>query len=179
MERFFQLLENLGHRERELRSLAQVDEGWVLDVTTGSGYLVRNLLAKNLHVVCVDISGGALTKLRGELEGKGEATMHFLCADATRLPFSEDSFPLAMAWSALAHIPDWGELVEELWRVSREIKLLEPRGSYSTRAFRDFKLTHEAPPPGEVEEKCRRLGRTKLREGSFFYLLELSKPGEG
>jgi ubiquinone/menaquinone biosynthesis C-methylase UbiE len=138
----------------------------ILDVATGSGYLARRFPR---GVVCLDWDPSILQGTRRSLGGR---PFSYVCADARRLPFPSRSFEGAAAWSLLAHIPDWRMAVEELFRVAeRRVLLIEPKGAFAVRAFRDFRCLHDPPDPEVLSPFASRLGTCRLVEEEFFSVL--------
>ncbi len=92
----------------------------VLDIGTGTGIVPATLgkvaLAPRLAVGC-DRSAGMLLRARAQV-----AQLRVLVADATALPFPDESFDLATASFVLSHVRDyWGALAEAL-------RVLKPSG---------------------------------------------------
>lgn len=145
---FWNLVEGIERRERALKALASKLEGGgrVLDLATGSGYLIRHL---SRGAVGVDIDREALLRARRELP-----EYEYVQADATSLPFRDDAFDRIGGWSVLVHVPDWRKVVEEMMRVldiKGRIVLCEPIGS-AVRAFQDYRCTYEPPTADEMKE---------------------------
>ncbi len=156
---FFELLGDLELRETALKKLAcKIKEGdRVLDIATGSGYLVRNLLNKNAFIVCLDMDSKPLSKTKSELPD-----INYVCADARHLPFKGASFDCVVTWSALVHIKDWRGVVDESFRVSKRMLTLEPHGAFSVRAFRDFKCRHSYPDIKEIQAEFEKHGAANI-----------------
>ncbi len=168
MREFFSLIEKIENREHYLRGLCNRIKGdRILDIATGSGYLIRNLLDLPVAIFCTDIRASAMKKLKSELKDT-KARLYFVCCDATRLPFKSKVFSSAISWSAIAHIQDWQALLREMDRVAEKILLAEPLGEYSLRAFREFALSHEVPEPEEVADFIG----AEIERKEFFYLVE-------
>ncbi|NOZ76828.1 MAG: methyltransferase domain-containing protein [Euryarchaeota archaeon] len=165
MQSFFDFFGRIEERESVLRELASLlaPGECVLDIATGSGYLARQM--KDQRVVCLDLDPGVIHRTARLLPGT------YVCADATRLPFRDASFDSAVAWTGAAHIPDWKGLVREMVRVTRaggRVILAEPKGEYSTRAFRDSRCTHAMPSPAEIAEELDKFGQVELRDREYF-----------
>lgn len=107
---FFKLLGSLETRETALKKLTGKinEEERLLDLATGSGYLVRNLVDKDAFVVCLDADSKPLIKTKNELPD-----LHFVVADARHLPFKSSSFDRVVTWSALVHIEHWKQVIRE------------------------------------------------------------------
>ncbi|MBU2560396.1 class I SAM-dependent methyltransferase [archaeon] len=165
---FFELLGNLQAREDALKKIAGKinDKERVLDLATGSGYLVRNLIDKDAFVVCLDMDVGPLIKTKKELPD-----LHFVVADARNLPFKNTSFDYVVTWSALVHIEDWKDVVRESFRVSNKMLTAEPHGAYCVRAFRDFRCMHNHPEVKEIKKEFETYGRTSVESGEFITII--------
>lgn len=102
----------------------------VLEVGCGAGQGSRWVLARGGSPVGVDISGRMLRHAQRLDEAAG-VRGRWVQADATRLPFADDSFAVACsAYGALPFVPDLEPVFAEVARV------LEPRGRWV------FSLTH-------------------------------------
>jgi ubiquinone/menaquinone biosynthesis C-methylase UbiE len=99
----------------------------VLDIGTGTGIVPRALAEKatraGLTVGC-DRSAAMLRRARERVAG-----MHVLVADATALPFREESFHLATASFVLSHIRDYPRALAETLRV------LKPSGRLAVSSW--------------------------------------------
>ncbi len=178
MDEFFNVLEGIEEREIILKKLSNKikDREILLDIATGSGYLIRNLLDKNITIVCLDLNSEVLKKLKTELDAKEKKVkLYYVCCDATKLPFKNSSFSTVTAWSAMAHIPEWKKLLDELYRVAERILLLEPDGGFSVRAFRDFRVKHGMPEYIEVIKKAKKMGKVRSLKYPLFYEIEIMK----
>jgi len=89
----------------------------ILDVGMGQGGVLSCL---NRHLnpsmsVGIDLSTdwAKIAKLR-------DPRINVVVADATNMPFRDDSFDLAVSSSLLEHVPLWRKVVGEIGRVSRE-----------------------------------------------------------
>lgn len=105
--------------DRRLRSyilhLCDLKPGWsILDVGSGSGWVVRALASRGVHVISVDLSPKNLVRIRAEI---GSNSTDFLVGDAYRLPFQDGSFDLVIASELLEHLESPSEGVRELQRV--------------------------------------------------------------
>lgn len=165
---FFGLLGNLEIREEALKKLAgKINEGArVLDLATGSGYLVRNLKDKDTFVVCLDLDLKPLIKTREELKD-----LNYVCADASHLPFKTSSFDRVVTWSALVHIEDWRGVIDEAFQVSKRILTAEPQGDFQVRAFRDFKCKHTCPGKKELLAEFEKHGRAEVEQVDFISII--------
>lgn len=174
---FFELLGNLEIRETALKKLAcKINEGErILDIATGSGYLVRNLLDKNANafIVCLDVDSKSLSKTRSELPD-----MNYVRADARHLPFKNSSFDCVVTWSALVHINDWRGVIDESFRVSKRMLTAEPHGAFSVRAFRDIKCRHSYPDIEEIQAGFEKYGMANIDRMDFISIISTSSSSE-
>lgn len=165
---FFELLGNLQAREDTLKKLAGKinDKERILDLATGSGYLARNLIDKNVFVVCLDLDFGSLINAKKEL-----SNISFVVADARHLPFKSSSFDSVVTWSALVHIKEWKNVIDESFRVSSKMLTAEPHGAYCVRAFRDFRCTHNPPEIKEIKKEFEKHGEASVELGEFISII--------
>jgi SAM-dependent methyltransferase len=101
----------------------------VLDLGCGTGRHTYAALKRGAHVVAVDLDLSLLeevavmcTSLSDTGEAPLEASASFVQADATRLPFADDSFDRVIVSEVLEHIPQDDKAISEIARV------LDPRG---------------------------------------------------
>jgi ubiquinone/menaquinone biosynthesis C-methylase UbiE len=91
----------------------------VLEIGAGSGSVARQLLSKNPEIawVAIDIdphmTRAAATRLHGFPNASAKT------ADATAMPFPDDSFDSVVSCLMLHHIVDWERAVAEVARVLR------------------------------------------------------------
>jgi len=165
MREFLELQASLEEREKALKELASNASGKVLDIATGSGYLVRHLLGHSGRIVGIDLDFISLQKTKNELSAQN---IDFVCCDARKLPFRDGAFDSTLTWSALVHIPEWMRVVDEIFRVTRGIVVTsEPKGEYSVRAWRDYKSSHEFPTPEEVSKAFSNFGKVERLDKGF------------
>lgn len=114
---------------RFLESLPLPEEASCLDVGCGLGFTTR-LLTTHLpaprEVIGVDADSdlvGAARDERGDERG-GDAVAEFREADATDLPFPDDSFDVVFGRFLLAHVPRPETVVREYRRVARDGALI-------------------------------------------------------
>jgi ubiquinone/menaquinone biosynthesis C-methylase UbiE len=165
---FFELLGSLETREAALKKLASKinDKGRILDLATGSGYLVRNLIDKDAFIVCLDIDFRPLINTKKEL-----SDIHFVVADARHLPLKSTSFDSVVTWSALVHIEAWREVIDESFRVSKRMLTAEPHGAYCVRAFRDFRCMHKFPNIEEIQKEFEKYGEANIDSLDFISII--------
>ena len=113
---------------------------YVLDVGCGTGYAAC-LLAKEYHVnvAAVDITPAVLEEARKRVARERVSNkVKVIEADAHALPFSDETFDVALAESVLVFC--------EKAKVSSEVyRVLKPDGF-----FGDNEVTYTAPPPGQL-----------------------------
>lgn len=90
-------------------------EGRCLEVGVGTGRMAIPLVGRGYDVVGVDISMKMMAKLRA----KRESPFPLVQADATRLPFADQSFAAAYSIWVFHLIPGWTEVIDEIARVIR------------------------------------------------------------
>ena len=165
---FFELLGNLQAREEALKKLASKinDQERILDLATGSGYLARNLIDKDVFVVCLDLDFGPLINAKKEL-----SNILFVVADARHLPFKRPSFDSVVTWSALVHIDAWREVIEESFQVSKRMLTAEPNGAFSVRSFRDFRCTHKHPEIKEIQKEFEKYSEANIDSLEFISII--------
>lgn len=106
----------------------------ILEVGCGDGTLWScnwDKLPSSLHVTLTDISDGMLRDARRNLNSKPEDTrFHFDLADASSLPYKDNSFDLILANHVLFYCDDLEKVFEELRRV------LKPQGQLIASTYR-------------------------------------------
>jgi demethylmenaquinone methyltransferase / 2-methoxy-6-polyprenyl-1,4-benzoquinol methylase len=100
-----------GWRRHCVNSLALPAGSLVLDVACGTGDLCRELAARGIRPVGVDLSPGMLSH--------AVAPAPLVLADALAAPFQSGSFDGAVSGFALRNVTDLGALFAELARVTR------------------------------------------------------------
>ena len=114
-----------------LRTLGDIESGWVLDVATGTGRFVEDLRfafsfgsqprAGNVKIIGVDRLRGAVAHASNDGED-----VHYLAMDAARLGFPDNSFDVVCLVRALHHMTDATQVqaLAEMYRV------LKPDGRF-------------------------------------------------
>ncbi len=96
---------------------AELGTGPYLEIGIGTGRIALPLAARGIDVYGIDIAGAMLDKLR---ENAANVTpVHICLADATSLPFGDNSFGGAYAIHVLHLIASWPDAVREMVRVTR------------------------------------------------------------
>ena len=90
-----------------------------LEIGAGTGYFSLNLLQAGVvrHATCTDISPGMLAALELNAQRLGLEGVLTEPADATELPFADESFDLVLGHAVLHHLPDLDRAFAELYRV--------------------------------------------------------------
>jgi ubiquinone/menaquinone biosynthesis C-methylase UbiE len=91
------------------------DRGRCLEVGVGTGLVALPLAAAGVPMVGIDISGPMLAKLVEKAGGREPFPL--VRADATSLPFADDSFGGAVVRHVLHLVPEWRRVVSEMVRV--------------------------------------------------------------
>lgn len=106
-----------------MQQLGQDTHPLVLDVATGTGRIPLALCHHARfegHIVAVDLSrkmlGQAVSKIQDE---HFEDFVTFICTDAMRLPFDDNSFDVVTCMAALEFMPQPEDALHELARVLR------------------------------------------------------------
>ena len=89
-----------------------LDNARVLEVGCGTGLLLHRAAQRAEHAVGIDISAGMLQKAV-------ERGLDAVQADATALPFDDNTFDLVYSFKVLAHVQDIQKALEEISRVTR------------------------------------------------------------
>jgi len=97
----------------------------VLNVGAGQGTFTERLLARGFDVTSTDLSAAAVEVLRDRVSGK------VVEADATSLPFADESFDAVVLGEVLEHIEDDGAALNEARRV------LKPDGALAVSVPRN------------------------------------------
>ncbi|MCH8814245.1 MAG: class I SAM-dependent methyltransferase [Chloroflexi bacterium] len=155
---------------RLLELLSDVDR--VLEVGIGTGRISRPLAARGRRVCGVDISPLMLQQLTVQLEA-GHERPDLALADATRLPFADDSFGAALSFHVVHLIPDWERALDEACRVIGDggrFIYYRQRDEYKRWMDSHDKLgellgrrgftRRKRPTVEEIDEKLRSLGGT-------------------
>lgn len=144
----------------------------VLEVGPGTGVYtvgVARRIGPTGYLAAVDVQPRMLAKTEEKLRRAGLANVETLLADATELPFADQSFDLALFVTVLGEIPDKAAALAEVYRV------LRPGGRLS--------VTEMLPDPdyslrGTIIARCNEAGFALSEEyGNFFaYTVNFQKP---
>ena len=106
----------LAPAARRIVALAGADErARLLDLATGTGAVARAAHARGASVVGVDIAPGMITVAHAA----SPPAIHFRVADASRLPFKDESFDVVTCGFALSHMTDRAAVLSQVRRVLR------------------------------------------------------------
>lgn len=111
----------------------------VLDVGTGTGYLLPTLARHFAHVIGVEPVERMLAGARQRVEADGLSHVELHRGDMTDLPVADGSVDLAIAALVLHHVPTPREAVAELGRVvaaGGRVMLVE-QSAHENEAFRE------------------------------------------
>lgn len=123
---------------RSAAALAAPRDALVLDLGAGTGDLTRELLRQEAReVISADFSPEMLAAGSAKLQQEGRQ-VSWLVADATRLPFADESFDRVISGFLLRNLVDLPAGLQEMVRV------LKPGGR-----FVSLDITH--PPRGKLE----------------------------
>lgn len=106
-----------GRAVTELLSEELSGRGRVLEIGVGTGRIALPLHEAGTRITGIDLSLPMMDVLRSK--GEGRAPLPLALADATGLPFADDSFGGAVVCHVFHLIPQWTEAAAELIRVVR------------------------------------------------------------
>jgi ubiquinone/menaquinone biosynthesis C-methylase UbiE len=114
-----------------------VGDGPCLEIGVGTGRIALPLQADDTDMVGLDLSRAMMHRL--VQNAGGVAPFPLVNADASSLPFSDDSFAAALAVHVLHLIPEWRQALAELGRVVRPSSpLVIDIGRQTQGPFRDL-----------------------------------------
>ncbi len=106
-----------GWRRQVVRALRPRKGMRVLDIAAGTGTSSVPIAATGAHVVAADFSPGMLAV--GQERYRGIHNLEFCEADATELPFADDSFDATTCSFGLRNVQDPQRALAELFRVTK------------------------------------------------------------
>ena len=110
----------------------------VLEIATGPGLLAKHVAPAAKCMVTTDYSDGMIREAN---KGQRPSNLTFEVADATALPYTDDSFDVVLIANALHVMPDPGKALSEINRVLRSDGILiapnfvEHKGGYTSRVW--------------------------------------------
>jgi SAM-dependent methyltransferase len=99
-----------------MAELANANAEHLLELGVGTGRISRPLMERGLRVSGIDISPLMMGRLLAQLT-PAHTPPDLMLADATRMPFRDDSFPAMLFVHVLHLIPGWREAIAEMLRV--------------------------------------------------------------
>jgi len=99
-----------------LDELRDVDADHLIEVGVGTGRISRPLMQRGLRVTGIDIAPRMMAQLLAQLT-LTHTPPDLMLADATQMPFRDDSFPALLFVHVLHLIPGWREAIAEMSRV--------------------------------------------------------------
>jgi len=166
---------------RVFKDLSPIPGRTVLEIGTGNG-LGAMLISKHLApatIVAIDLDPAMLKAARAKLsnppawaEGLPLGSIRLIEADASRLPFENETFDAAFLFGALHHIEPWRRVIAETYRT------LKPGGVF---AFEEA-LIGESPLAMNRYWRHVPFGLQELREaltGAGFLVERLKVSGRG
>lgn len=110
----------------------------VLEIATGPGLLAKHVAPAAKRMVATDYSDGMIREAK---KGQRPSNLTFEVADATALPYTDDSFDVVLIANALHVMPDPEKALSEINRVLRPDGILiapnfvEHRGGFTSRVW--------------------------------------------
>jgi ubiquinone/menaquinone biosynthesis C-methylase UbiE len=134
-----------------------VPEGHALEIGAGSGAMAEQLLESfpSTSITATDFDEHMVDAIAARLAPFGErATVRQ--ADATALPFADETFDAVLSWVMLHHTVEWEKALSETVRVTR------PGGhivGYDLLSTRPLRLLHR-----DQEHELRLMGLREFRD---------------
>jgi ubiquinone/menaquinone biosynthesis C-methylase UbiE len=128
--------------------IAECNASSLLDVGCAEGMYVRFLSGDRSVSMGMDISQPKL--MRAKAHGENPETAGFVLADASRLPFKDNSFDLVICVDVIRYLADPVEATTEIFRVSRKYVIVQSATSSGIMSplrfvsLRWFRRRHES-----------------------------------
>jgi ubiquinone/menaquinone biosynthesis C-methylase UbiE len=107
-----------------LERVSQLRPALLLDVGCGCGAFTKKLAEYCGEIIAVDLSPSLVRRAERE---NGAPNIRYLCADARRLPFADQSIPVVIERGSLHHVREWQMMLAEMVRVAAQrVLALEP-----------------------------------------------------
>ncbi|PIS42870.1 MAG: hypothetical protein COT24_01160 [Candidatus Kerfeldbacteria bacterium CG08_land_8_20_14_0_20_40_16] len=105
----------------------------VLEIGCGTGIILNEVNKFTLSARGIDLSPGMLEKAK-------EKNLNVQMANATKIPFPDNSFDLVYSFKVLAHIPEVNKVIEEAARVVKNdgVLILEFYNPYSLKKLTNW-----------------------------------------
>src|SRR5689334_417219 len=140
---------NIDHywRWRTTRLAPPTGDGPILDLCTGTGDLALaydRAAGGRVPIVGADFSREMLARAGAKVRRRAAGRIRLLEADAQRLPFADDTFPITTVAFGLRNVTDTGRGLAERVRVTRpggKVAILEfarPRGRLLGRLYQFY-----------------------------------------
>ena len=99
----------------------RIQDKKVLEIATGPGLLAKHVAYAAKEMTATDYSEGMIRQAK---KGRHPSNLHFEVADATSLPYDDNSFDVVLIANALHVMPAPEKALEEIRRVLRDQGLL-------------------------------------------------------
>jgi len=152
----------------------------ILEIGPGPGLATDVLKQKYGAVTCIEIDEKLAASLAGRMQGTNVTVRH---ADATDMPFADDSFSGAVSMTMLHHVPS-AELQDRL--LAEAFRVLRPGAAFvgsDSMMNLKFRLSHVMDTmvvvdPSTFAQRLERVGFTDvaIREGTGAFRFRAKKP---
>ena len=95
---------------------SQIGDKEVLEIATGPGMLAKHVASASKRMIATDYAQGMIKEA---MKGKYPANLTFEVADATALPYEDNSFDVVLIANALHVMPNPEKALSEIDRVLR------------------------------------------------------------
>lgn len=159
-----QALAGTGYSEVPARArvvrLARRYGGPALDVGTGACACMAVALARRgLRVTAIDHDSSAVRIAQERTAGKLSKTVEVHHADASRLPFPDGSYRVAVAFDMLCHASDPATILGEMFRVSNGLVMITELNDAGRRVTHHHDEGFDARLPDLLVEHCQNCQR--------------------